>query len=628
MVTDTPVIGWAFLARPGFQPIGKLLVALAIAAVFALDCLTPLGFGISFLYVPILWAAMPWSSPRQISNILVACSMLTVAGLFLSPESDIRLGLSNRSIALAALWFMGYSGMAYRKTVDLLSERERELTGFVENAPVGIHWIAPDGTILWANKNEIGMLGYGEEEYAGHNIAELYVDRDEAKDILGKLDANVPLKDCAARLRHKDGSIRHVLISCHACRREDGRLAHSRCFMQDITDRMRAEDAKCELKQRAAANARLVETSAGRQTELLEQRVQERTAQLRESEARLNFSLRMSHTGGWDLDLVDHTAHRTLEHDRIFGYDELLPQWTYEMFLEHVLPEDRAEVDRRFREATAAQTDWSFECRIRRVDGEVRWIWAAGEHQCDETGQTRRMAGIVQDITDRKCAEQALNESKCRLRMAFEDRERLSRDLHDNIIQAIYAIGMQLETCQRLPRDDPKGVADRQLAHAIHGLNGVIRDVRGYITGPGPQGLHRPGLHAELASLVETMGATGTLRFRLKVDSWAVARLSPSKAEHALHIAREALSNSLRHSHARQAWLVLQGTDASVLLKICDDGVGFNPAAARQHAGGLQNMESRARQMGGRLEILSLPGHGATLVLHIPNGAQINDDIH
>lgn len=321
---------------------------------------------------------------------------------------------------------------------------------------------------------------------------------------------------------------------------------------------------------------------------------------------------------------MDHTAHRTLEHDRIFGYDALLPQWTYEMFLEHVLPEDRAEVDRRFREATAAQTDWSFECRIRRVDGEVRWIWAAGEHQRDAAGQMRRLAGIVQDITERKCAEQALRENKRRLRLAFEDRERLSRDLHDNIIQAIYAIGMQLEACQRLPRDDPKGVADRQLAHAIRGLNGVIRDVRGYITGPGPQGLRRPGLHAELASLVETMGATGTLRFRLKVDSWAIARLTPSQAEHALHIAREALSNSLRHSHARQAWLVLQGTDVSVLLKICDDGVGFDPAAARQHAGGLQNMESRARQMGGRLEILSLPGHGATLVLHIPNGTQIN----
>ncbi|CAN0490812.1 unnamed protein product, partial [Phaeothamnion confervicola] len=60
---------------------------------------------------------------------------------------------------------------------------------------------------------------------------------------------------------------------------------------------------------------------------------------LRQSEEKLNFALHKVNTGGWDLDLVDHTAHRTLEHDRIFGYASLLPQWTYEMFLEHVLPE-------------------------------------------------------------------------------------------------------------------------------------------------------------------------------------------------------------------------------------------------------------------------------------------------
>ena len=143
---------------------------------------------------------------------------------------------------------------------------------------------------------------------------------------------------------------------------------------------------------------------------------------LREADERLRFALETSHTGAWDLDLVDHTAFRSLEHDRVFGYAELLPKWTYEMFLEHVLPEDRAAVDAKFRHAMETQSDWSFECRIRRADGETRWIWGAGRHRTDTAGKARRMAGIVQDITGRKQAEAALKKTHAELETRVQER--------------------------------------------------------------------------------------------------------------------------------------------------------------------------------------------------------------
>ena len=137
-------------------------------------------------------------------------------------------------------------------------------------------------------------------------------------------------------------------------------------------------------------------------------------------EDRFRFALEASEIGAWDLDLIDQTAWRSLRHDQIFGYETLLPEWTYEIFLEHVLPEDRQRVDERFQEALAIYGDWGGECRIRRVDGAVRWIWAKGRSLFDETGRPRRMLGLVQDMTERKRAEAAIRENEMRLRMSLD----------------------------------------------------------------------------------------------------------------------------------------------------------------------------------------------------------------
>jgi len=128
-------------------------------------------------------------------------------------------------------------------------------------------------------------------------------------------------------------------------------------------------------------------------------------SQTKESEARLKRILKHSHIGSWELDLIDHRSIRSLIHDQIFGYETLLPNWTYELFLEHVLIEDRAGVDYKFQEAIALKKDWNFECRIKRKDGEIRWIYGSGGQEFDTEGNVKSMVGIVQDITERKQSE-------------------------------------------------------------------------------------------------------------------------------------------------------------------------------------------------------------------------------
>lgn len=123
---------------------------------------------------------------------------------------------------------------------------------------------------------------------------------------------------------------------------------------------------------------------------------------VRENEARLSFILEHSNIGSWDLDLVNNTSVRSLKHDQIFGYDSHIPEWNYEFFLQHVIPQDRADVDHKFQYALKHTVDWNFECRIKRKDGKIRWINASGGFAYEATGKANLMCGIVQDITEIK----------------------------------------------------------------------------------------------------------------------------------------------------------------------------------------------------------------------------------
>jgi PAS domain S-box-containing protein len=262
--------------------------------------------------------------------------------------------------------------LALRESNAKLKQTQYEFEALA-NAIPQLAWMAnPDGWIFWYNERWYSYTGTTPEQMEGWGWKSVH-DPSTLPAVLERWTASIATGepfDMVFPLKGRDGVFHPFLTRVMPVKDLEGKVVRWFGTNTDIREQKQIED------------------------------------ELRKSNERLDLAIEVANLGEWELDLINQTSSRSLRHAQIFGYHSLHQKWSFEMFLDHVLPEYRAEVERKIR-ASLFNGSWDFDTRIRRVDGEVRWVWGRGRAEVNETGQPLRMFGIIMDVTERKRAEEA-----------------------------------------------------------------------------------------------------------------------------------------------------------------------------------------------------------------------------
>jgi signal transduction histidine kinase len=203
------------------------------------------------------------------------------------------------------------------------------------------------------------------------------------------------------------------------------------------------------------------------------------------------------------------------------------------------------------------------------------------------------------------------------LREALARQERLSRDLHDGTLQSIYGVGLGLQRARRLLQNHSAD-ADPQIADSTRALQGVIGELRAFIRDSDPTTREEVPLGGALNGVISHLALASEMKLELEVAPGADHGLTPAQSLQLLNIAREAVSNSVRHSKADRVRVRLDQSDGWVRLEVSDDGSGFNPETAEREGRGLRNLVARIRELHGIHRWESAVGQGSRLIVEVP----------
>jgi PAS domain S-box-containing protein len=329
------------------------------------------------------------------------------------------------------------------------------------------------------------------------------------------------------------------------------------------------------------------------------------------TEAWLEASLDASGTAMVGVDAAGRTVFWSAAAQALFGWtaDEVIgqtPQFVPATLAQEWQLQTRRVFDTGER-VPAAETQ-----RVTR-DGRRIWVVHSASPVRDADGQVIGVLDTLMDVT----ALQQLDED-ARALAQVRERELIAMDLHDGLIQSLYAVVLNL-AAQEHALESPEEDALRVLKAARAEVERVIEETRTYLFSLRARQVSPPNLATGLRLFADGLRLNGGVSVQVDIDPSAEALLPADARGHVLYLVREAVSNVLRHASATTAHIELTRSADSVMLRVIDNGRGFEPSArpSKRHQG-VHNMTERARLIGARLSVTSRVGQGTEVCLALP----------
>ena len=593
------ILGWAG-KRPAEDWKGRansFEAAALLAALTLFGFLTFVGFGKSsppeLLYslLPfLLWAALRFGS-TGVSTSMVVIALLSIWGVvhgrgpFTDQEPVDNVLSLQLFLLLATAPFMVLAVIVdeRKRAEEELRESEAKFRSVFQDAGIGVAIVSPEGRFLAGNEAFSKFIGYTEEELTGRTVQSITHPEDWpmfSQRLNQALATGGSFQGVEERCLHKNGQVLCGECSASLIRDIHGKPQYFVAEVLDITARKRAEQTLRESEERfrlVANKAPVLIWMSG-------------------TDKLCTFFNR-----GW----LTFTG-RTMD-------QQLGDAWH-----SGVHPDDRDHCSRLYSASFDARVNFELEYRLRRFDGEYRWVVDYGVPRFESDGTFLGYVGSCIDITDRKTSEESLHTLSGRLISAQEEeRARIARELHDDFSQRLALLGIGLG--QLWKKLSPNEVEQREnVLEMLRGTKEMSSDLHTLSHQLHSSKLEHVGLVPALHALCKEISE----KYKIEVyfsESEGAVDVPKDVALCMFRVAQESLGNIVKHSGAREAQVQFSANATGIGLRIFDQGKGFDAAVKNPAAGiGLIGMSERLRLVGGRLLVKSEAGRGTEILAEAP----------